>query len=76
MLIGMGGPNLYSIIEQAGIKAHLKKIAEDVKREKNEELKYFDENIAPFLQTARRLIERLDKLIEKGSIPHNCDYIK
>jgi len=70
-------PNLYSNIESLKITDQLKRIAGDVKLEKSEELKDFHDNVQPFLNTAKNLINDLDKLItDEGKIKHNCEYIK
>jgi len=68
-------PNLYSKIDSSKIN-QLKKLAEDVKHEKNKELKDFYSNVKPFLDIAKDLINNLDKLIHNEKIKHNCEYIK
>ncbi|WP_155951126.1 hypothetical protein [Ferroplasma acidiphilum] len=69
-------PNLYSNIGSSEITEPVKKIAENVKREKSAELKKFYGNVKPFLDTAEGLINDLKKLIYDESIKNNCEYIK
>ncbi len=68
-------PQLHSRIENAGITDRFKKLAEDVKSEKEEELKVFFKTIKPFLDDASDLVKYLDKLIHYEKIPGHCEYI-
>ena len=68
-------PQLHSIIENAGITDRFKKLAEDVKSKKKEELKDFFERVSPFLNDASDLVKEIDKLIHDEKIPHHCEYI-